>query len=458
MTAPTYDKLKAPATGTRAVNQNGTWKFPDDPVVCLIRGDGIGADVNGVPGITTAAVKVLDAAVQKAYGGKRKVHWFDVHAGDAARALYYPTVKDEQVGTLSEEDQRKLYLPDDTLKAFEYYGIGLKGPLTTPIGGGFRSINVFLRFKFDLYACVRPVRYFKGVDAPNRNAPKVDMVIFRENTEDVYCGIEFKSGTEKARQMVAFLRGMGYGSDVLLDSAGIGIKPISPERSKRLIRMAIQYAIDKKCPSVTLCHKGNIMKFTEGAFKDWGYELAKAEFRDKIVTEDEVYKEHGGKAPAGKVVIKDRIADSMFQQIQLRPDEYSVIATPNLNGDYLSDAVAALVGGIGLAAGANIGDRAAMFEATHGTAPKYTGKDMANPGAVLLSGALLLEYLQWFEAADLVNRAVEKTFAESEEIAHSGPGKKLHVTYDIARQFPGYTDKDGAKGSEFADRIIHHIG
>ena len=458
MTAPTYDKLKAPATGTRAVNRDGTWTFPDDPVVCLIRGDGIGADVNGVPGITTAAVKVLDAAVKKAYGGKRRIAWFDVHAGDAARTLYSPAVKDEEVGTLSEEDQRKLYLPDDTLKAFEYYGIGLKGPLTTPIGGGFRSINVFLRFKFDLYSCVRPVRYFKGVDAPNRNATKVDMVIFRENTEDVYCGIEFKSGTEKARQMVAFLRGMGYGSDVLLDSAGIGIKPISPERSKRLIRMAIQYAVDKKCPSVTLCHKGNIMKFTEGAFKDWGYELAKAEFRNQIVTEDEVYKEHGGKAPAGKILIKDRIADSMFQQIQLRPDEYSVIATPNLNGDYLSDAVAALTGGIGLAAGANIGDRAAMFEATHGTAPKYTGKNMANPGAVLLSGALLLEYLQWFEAAVLVNRAVEKTFAESEEIAHTGAGKKLYVTYDIARQFPGYSDKDGATSSEFADRIIHHIG
>jgi isocitrate dehydrogenase len=458
MTAPTYDKLKAPTAGTRAVNQNGTWKFPDDPIVCLIRGDGIGADVNGVQGITTSAVKVLDAAVKKAYGGKRKIAWFDVHAGDAARTLYNPNVKDEQVSALSEEDQRKLYLPDDTLKAFEYYGLGLKGPLTTPIGGGFRSINVFLRFKFDLYSCVRPVRYFKGVDAPNRNAPKVNMVIFRENTEDVYCGIEFKSGSEKARQVVAFLRGLGYGSDVLLETAGIGIKPISPERSKRLIRMAIQYAIDKKCPSVTLCHKGNIMKFTEGAFKDWGYELAKAEFRDKIVTEDEITKEHGGKAPAGKVVIKDRIADSMFQQIQLRPDEYSVIATPNLNGDYLSDAVAALTGGIGLAAGANIGDRAAMFEATHGTAPKYTGKNMANPGAVLLSGALLLEYLQWFEAAELVNRGVEKTFAESEETARSGPGKKLHVTYDIARQFPGYTDKDGASTSAFAERIIQQIG
>jgi isocitrate dehydrogenase len=284
------------------------------------------------------------------------------------------------------------------------------------------------------------------------------MVIFRENTEDVYCGIEFKSGTEKARQLVAFLRGLGYGSDVLLESAGIGIKPISPERSKRLIRMAIQYAIDKKCPSVTLCHKGNIMKFTEGAFKDWGYELAKAEFRTQIVTEDEVAKEHGGKAPAGKILLKDRIADSMFQQIQLRPDEYSVIATPNLNGDYLSDAVAALTGGIGLAAGANIGDHAAMFEATHGTAPKYTGQNKANPGAVLLSGALLLEFLGWFEAAELVNKAVEATFAEAEETARKGPGGKLYVTYDIARQFPGYGEQAGARSSEFAGRVVEHMG
>lgn len=455
MSAPTYEKLKAPTTGTRVDLSSG--KFPDDPIVCLLRGDGIGQDVDGVPGITTSAVKVLDAAIQKAYGGKRKINWFDVHAGDVARSLYYPEVKDEQVGKLSEDEQRKLYIPDDTLKAFEYYGLGLKGPLTTPIGGGFRSINVFLRFRFDLYSCVRPVKYYKGVDAPNRNASKVDMCIFRENTEDVYCGIEFKSGTDRAKKVIAFLREMGYGPDVLLDSAGIGIKPISPERTKRLVRMALQYAVDKKCPSVTLCHKGNIMKFTEGAFKDWGYEVAKTEFRDHIVTEDEVYKDFGGKAPAGKIVVKDRIADSMFQQIQLRPDEYSVVATPNLNGDYLSDAVAALTGGIGLAAGANIGDKAAMFEATHGTAPKYTGKNMANPGAVLLSGVLLLEYLQWFEAADAVNKAVEKTFAESEEIAKSGPGKKLYVTYDIARQFPGYSDKDGASASAFADRVIEKL-
>ena len=459
MTAPTYDKLTAPATGTRvSLGANGKWNIPDDPVVVLIKGDGIGADVNGVPGITTCAVKVLDAAVQKCYGGKKKIVWFEAHAGDAARSLYHPGISDDQVKALDETGQRQVYLPDDTLKAFDYYKVGLKGPLTTPIGGGFRSINVFLRFKFDLYSCVRPVRYYRGVDAPNRNANKVDMCIFRENTEDVYCGIEFKSGSDRAKKVVAFLRELGYGPDVLLDSAGIGIKPISPERSKRLIRMAIRYAIDKKCPSVTLCHKGNIMKFTEGAFKDWGYELAKAEFRDQVVTEDEVYKDHGGKAPAGKIVIKDRIADSMFQQIQLRPDEYSVIATPNLNGDYLSDAVAALTGGIGLAAGANIGDQAAMFEATHGTAPKYTGQNKANPGAVLLSGALLLEFLGWFEAAELVNKAVEATFAEADETAKKGPGGKMYVTYDIARQFPGYGEQAGASSSAFADRIIEHMG
>jgi isocitrate dehydrogenase len=463
MTAPTYEKLKPPTQGSRvSVDAKGNWKIPDDPIACLLRGDGIGSDVGDTPGITTCAVRVLDAAVQKAYQGKRKIHWFDVHAGDAARAIYYPKVKDEQVTKLSETEQRQLYLPDDTLKAFEYYSVGLKGPLTTPIGGGFRSINVFLRMHFDLYACVRPVRYFKGVEAPNNRANKVDMVIFRENTEDVYCGIEFKSGSANAKKLIDLLKEMGY--DVV-PSSGVGIKPISPERSKRLIRMAIKYALEKKLPSVTLMHKGNIMKFTEGAFKDWGYELAKAEFRDKIITEDELYDDkasalRGGAATGnagGRLVIKDRIADSMFQQVQLRPDEYSVIATPNLNGDYLSDAVAALVGGIGLAAGANIGDKAAMFEATHGTAPKYTGKNRANPGAVLLSGALLLEHLGWFEAAKLVNGGVEATFAESDEVARAGPTGKLHVTYDIARQFAGYGDKAGVSSSDFADRIIHHL-
>jgi isocitrate dehydrogenase len=452
MAAPTFEKLTPIKQGTRVtVDASGRWNVPDDPIVCLIRGDGIGRDVGGTPGITTCAVRVLDAAVEKAYKGKRRIQWFDIHAGDVARQIYYPQVKDEQVNSLSEEEQRRLYLPDDSLKAFEYFSLGLKGPLTTPIGGGFRSINVYLRMRFDLYACVRPVRYFKGVEAPNKRADKVNMVIFRENTEDVYCGIEFKSGSDKAKRILALLKEMGY---TVLPSSGIGIKPISPEGTKRLVRMAIRYALDKKLPSVTLMHKGNIMKFTEGSFKDWGYELAKEEFRDRIITEDELTKGADGK---GKLVIKDRIADSMFQQIQLRPDEYSVVATPNLNGDYLSDAAAAMTGGIGLAAGANIGDRAAMFEATHGTAPKYTGKNMANPGAVLLSGALLLEHLGWDEAARLVNQGIEATFAESEEIANRGPGGKLYVTYDIARQFAGYGMEAGAASADFAERIIVHL-
>jgi isocitrate dehydrogenase len=454
MTAPTYDKLTPPTSGTRVTVDNSKWTIPKDPIVCLLRGDGIGMDVGDAPGISACAVKVLDAAVKKAYGGKRKLVWFDVHAGDVARKMYRPEVTDAQIGSLNETEQRQLYLPDDTLKAFEYYKIGLKGPLTTPIGKGFRSINVFLRIRFDLYACVRPVKYYKGVEAPNKRADKVNMVIFRENTEDVYCGIEFQSNSDKAKKVVEFLnKEFGY---KIIASSGIGIKPMSPEGSKRLIRMAIKYAIDKKLPSVTLMHKGNIMKFTEGAFKDWGYEVAKAEFRDQVVTEEEVTAT-GGKQPAGKVLIKVRIADSMFQQIQLRPDEYSVVATPNLNGDYLSDAAAALTGGLGLAAGANIGDGAAMFEATHGTAPKYTGKNMANPGAVLLSGVLMLEHLGWDEAAQMVNKALEATFAESEDVAKKGPGGQLHVTYDIARQFAGYGEKAGVSSSAFAERIIHHL-
>jgi isocitrate dehydrogenase len=463
MTLPTFEKLTPPKQGSRVtVDAAGRWHVPDDPIIALMRGDGIGRDVGSAPGITTCAIRVLDAAVAKAYQGKRKIRWFDVHAGDVARAMYYPQVQDSEVNSLNEEEQRRLYLPDDTLKAFEYYGLGLKGPLTTPIGGGFRSINVFLRIRFDLYACVRPVRYFQGVEAPNKRADKVNMVIFRENTEDVYCGIEFKSGTDKAKRLLALLHEMGY---AVASSSGIGIKPISPEGTKRLVRMAIRHALDKKLPSVTLMHKGNIMKFTEGAFKDWGYELARAEFRDRVITEDELFDDkcaglRGGAKPGnanGRLIIKDRIADSMFQQIQLRPDEYSVIATPNLNGDYLSDAAAAMTGGIGLAAGANIGDGAAMFEATHGTAPKYTGKNMANPGAVLLSGVLMLEHMGWDEAAQLVNRNLEATFAESEATANRGPGGRLHVTYDIARQFPGYGAEGGATSSAFADRIIFHI-
>src|SRR5256714_353776 len=312
MAAPTYEKLKAPTQGTRVTVDAGKWQIPDDPIVCLLRGDGIGRDVGSAPGITTCAARVLDAAVSKAYKAKRRLHWFDVHAGDVAREMYCPQVKDEQVGSLTEDEQRQLYLPDDTLKAFEYYSVGLKGPLTTPIGGGFRSINVYLRIRFDLYACVRPVRYFKGVEAPNKHANKVNMVIFRENTEDVYCGVEFKSGSDKAKKLLALLKDMGYN---VVPSSGLGIKPISPEGTKRLVRMAVKYAIDKKLPSVTLMHKGNIMKFTEGAFKDWGYEVARDEFRDRTVSEDEVSRGADGK---GKVLIKDRIAASMFQQGQLR--------------------------------------------------------------------------------------------------------------------------------------------
>jgi len=452
MSVPTFERLTPPTQGHRiTVDATGHWQVPDDPIVCLIRGDGIGKDVGNVPGITTCAVRVLDAAVERAYAGRRRIVWFDIYAGDSARERYYPNVRDEEIHALSEEDQRRLYLPDDTLRAFEYYGVGLKGPLTTPIGGGFRSINVYLRMRFDLYACVRPVRYFRGIEAPNKRADKVHMVIFRENTEDVYCGVEFKSGSDRARKVIEFINSLGYNIPL---SAGIGIKPISPEGTKRLVRMAIRYAIEKKLPSVTLVHKGNIMKFTEGAFKDWGYEVALTEFRPYVVTEEEVSR---GADRTGKVLINDRIADSMFQQIQLRPDEYSVIATPNLNGDYLSDAVAALVGGIGLAAGANIGDRAAMFEATHGTAPKYTGKNLANPSAVILSGAMLLEHLGWQEAAQLVYRGLETTFAESEEIAARGPGQKLYVTYDIARQYPGYGAEAGASSSEFAERVIYHL-
>jgi isocitrate dehydrogenase len=452
MAAPTFDKIVPPSRGSRVtVDAVGNWQIPDDPIVCLIRGDGIGQDVGNVPGITTCAVRVLNAAVSRAYQGGRSIHWFDLHAGDVARALYYPQIQDDQVNALSEEEQRRLYLPDDTLKAFEYFALGLKGPLTTPIGGGFRSINVFLRLCFDLYACVRPIRSFRGVEAPSKRADQVDMVIFRENTEDVYRGIEFRSNSDGAKRILGLLAEMGY---QVPPSSGIGIKPMSPEGCKRLVRMAIRYALDKKRPSVTLMHKGNIMKFTEGAFKDWGYEVALQEFRDQVVTEQELA---AGQAGAGRLVIKDRIADSMFQQIQLRPEEYSVVATPNLNGDYLSDAAAALTGGIGLAAGANIGDRAALFEATHGTAPKYTGRNLANPGAVLLSGALMLEHLGWTEAAQLVNGGLEATFAESETMARRGPGGKLYVTYDIARQFPGYGPEAGATSSEFADRIIFHL-
>ena len=413
---PTFSNLKAPTAGTAITRKGGRLIVPDDPIIPFIEGDGTGPD------IWRASVRIFDAAVQKAFDGKKRIEWFEVPAGEKAK------------------DKFGEWLPNDTLEAVRTYKVAIKGPLTTPVGGGIRSLNVTLRQVLDLYACVRPVRYFTGTPAPVTHPELMNVVIFRENTEDVYAGIEWARGTPQAEKVIEFLE-REMGKRIRPDS-GIGIKPISETGTKRLVRMAIQYAIDNNRKTVTIVHKGNIMKFTEGAFKDWGYELAKAEFRNQIVTEDEVTKEHGGKAPAGKIVIKDRIADSMFQQIQLRPDEYSVIATPNLNGDYLSDACAAQVGGLGMAPGANIGDEIGFFEATHGTAPKYAGKDVINPSSVVLSGVMMFRYLGWTAAADRIESALEKTIGQKK------------VTYDLARQMDGATE---LKTSAFADAIIANL-
>jgi isocitrate dehydrogenase len=465
-----FEKLETPVAGDKfTFDALGDPITPDNPIVCLIEGDGIGRTLLGVPGITETSVKVLDAAVAKAYGGARKIHWFNIHAGDAARETYFPHVTDAELKGLPPQRQRDNYLPQDTLNAIDYFKVALKGPLTTPIGGGFSSINVALRQIFDLYVCLRPVKHYKGVPAPNINAPKVDMHLFRENSEDVYMGIEEIGGSARAQRIINLLNEeLGYKDRLAAPirlSSGIGIKPISPEGTKRLVRRAIKYAIALGLPSVTLVHKGNIMKFTEGAFKNWGYEIATAEFRDKIITEAELWDKNagelrGGKAPGdanGRIIVKDRIADSMFQQIQLRPDDYSVLATPNLNGDYLSDSLAALVGGLGLAPGANIGDGAAIFEATHGTAPKYTGLDKANPGSIILSGVLMLNWMGWTEAGKLVEDAINATIGESVDAAARGAGQKLYVTYDIARQFESYGEKDGCKASEFGERIVRNM-
>jgi isocitrate dehydrogenase len=357
--------------------------------------------------------------VQKAYGGRRRLVWFEVLAGEKAK------------------DRAGDWLPADTLEAVKAYKIAIKGPLTTPVGGGIRSLNVTLRQVLDLYACVRPVRYFAGTPAPVKRPDLMDVIIFRENTEDVYAGIEFARGTPQAEKMIEFLQ-REMGKRVRPDS-GIGIKPISETGTKRLVRMAIQHALINKRRSVTIVHKGNIMKFTEGAFRDWAYELAKAEFRDQIVTEEEL---SAGASPEGKLLINDRIADSVFQQVLTRTADYDVFATPNLNGDYLSDACAAQVGGLGMAPGANIGDEIAFFEATHGTAPKYAGKDMINPGSVILSGVMLLRYLGWNEAADLIDTALERTIQQKK------------VTYDLARQMEGATE---LKTSQFGDAIIGNM-
>jgi isocitrate dehydrogenase len=405
-----------PPGGEKIQFKAGKLVVPDRPIIPFIEGDGTGPD------IWRASVRVFDAATKAAYGGKKQIQWMEVLAGEKAKNL---------TGE---------WLPEATLRAIDEYSVAIKGPLTTPVGGGIRSLNVTLRQVLDLYACVRPVRYFPGVPSPVKHPEKLDVIIFRENTEDVYAGIEWAQGTPEAAKVIEFLNGP-MGKKIRTDS-GIGIKPISIFASKRLIRKALQYAIDHGKRIVTLVHKGNIMKFTEGAFRDWGYQLAREEFAGRVVSEDEVFKNFGGKAPEGKVMINDRIADSIFQQVLLRPDEYQVLATPNLNGDYLSDACAAQVGGLGIAPGGNISDRVGLFEATHGTAPKYAGLDVINPGSVILSGVMMLEYMGWEEAGKIIVSAVEKTIAQK------------RVTYDFERQMPGATK---LKTSEFAGAIIENM-
>jgi isocitrate dehydrogenase len=412
----TTTKITPPVSGQEIEWRDGKLSIPDHPILPFIEGDGTGPD------IWRASKLVFDAAVQKTYKGKRSIAWVEVLAGEKAK---------------SETGE---WLPDETIEAVRRYRCAIKGPLTTPVGGGIRSLNVALRQILDLYACVRPVKYFEGVPSPVKHPEKVNMVIYRENTEDVYAGIEWKSGSPEALKLIHFLADE-FGSRIRED-AGMGIKPISGFGSKRLVRKAIQYALDQGRDSVTLMHKGNIMKYTEGAFKEWGYELAAEEFADKTVTEDEVWEKHGGKVPKGRLLIKDRIADSMFQQVLLRPDEYSVLATTNLNGDFMSDALAAQVGGLGLAPGSNEGDGIAVFEATHGTAPKYAGQDKVNPSSVILSGVMMFRWLGWKEAAENVERALSRTISQK------------RVTYDLERQMEGATL---LKASEFGQAIVDNL-
>ena len=412
-----YDKLSLPLDGDK-IEKDSEQKLtvPNQPIIPVIEGDGIGRD------IMKATRRVIDAAVQKAFDGEKQIVWFDIYAGENAQEKYGE------------------WLPADTFQAIREFGVALKGPLTTPVGGGFRSLNVTLRQELDLFACVRPVRHFEGVITPVRNPEDMDVVIFRENTEDVYAGIEWMQGSAEAKRVIDFLQNE-MGQTVRPDS-GIGIKPISIFGTKRLVRMAIQYAIDHQRESVTLVHKGNIMKFTEGAFSEWGYELAADEFADQTISEADLWDKHDGQIPEGKIVIKDRIADSMLQQILTRTADYDVIATSNLNGDYLSDACAAQVGGIGMAPGGNIGDVAALFEATHGTAPKYTDQDVANPSSLILSAVMMLEHLGWQPAADLVTKGMEQTIIQK------------RVTYDLERLMDGATK---LKTSEFGSAIIENM-
>jgi isocitrate dehydrogenase len=465
--AVSYNGVPVPTNGARITYSNGRYQVPDNPIIPFIEGDGTGRD------IWKASVRVFDAAVQKAYHGKRRVAWYEVFAGEKAKAEF------------------DNWLPDDTVAAIREFRIAIKGPLTTPVGGGMRSLNVALRQLLDLYACVRPVKYYKGTPSPVKHPESMDIVIYRENTEDVYAGIEWEEGTADCARLIEFLNQemlKGSKKQIRLDS-GVGIKPMSVTGSKRLVRMAIQFALDSGRKSVTLMHKGNIQKFTEGAFRKWGYELATQEFRDKVVTEREswildnkdknpnltieenanltepglefateefrqsVYKEvrdvlnaiyatHGKGAWKKKLMINDRIADSIFQQVVTRADEYSVLATPNLNGDYISDACAAQVGGLGIAPGANIGDGYAIFEATHGTAPKYADKDVINPGSVILSGVMMFRLMGWSEAADLIEHGMERTIEQKQ------------VTYDFERLMEGATK---VKTSEFAGHIIENM-
>ncbi len=411
-----FNGVEVPASGQKITLSGTSLVVPSNPIIPFIEGDGTGRD------IWKASQLVFDAAVEKVSKGSRKVVWYEVFAGEKAF---------QRFGS---------WLPDDTLTAIQEFRISIKGPLTTPVGGGIRSLNVTLRQVLDLYACVRPVRYFDGVPSPVKHPEKLSVVVYRENTEDVYAGIEWPAGSPEAQKVIAFLE-KELGKKVRPDS-GIGIKPISITATKNLVRRAIQYALENNRRSVTIVHKGNIMKYTEGAFRDWGYELAREEFASRTVTEEEVTTKYDFKVPEGKLLIKDRIADSMLQQILTRPDEYDVIATPNLNGDYLSDACAAQVGGLGIAPGANIGDGCAVFEATHGTAPKYADKDVINPGSVLLSGCMMFEHMGWRDVAKTIEDAFAKTIQQKK------------VTYDLERLMTGATK---LKTSEFARAIVENM-
>jgi isocitrate dehydrogenase len=410
------ETLKPPAQGQPIEIKDGRLAVPNHPIIPFIEGDGTGPD------IWRASRRIFDAAVARAYGGTRRIEWFEVFAGEKSFNTY------------------KSWLPEDTLRAFQHYIVGIKGPLTTPIGGGFRSLNVALRQLLDLYACVRPVRYFENVPSPVKRPELVDMVIFRENTEDIYVGFEWPAGSAEAGKLIDFVNREFKWK--VREGSAVGLKPMSPFGTKRLVRKAIQYAIDHNRPSVTFVHKGNIMKYTEGAFATWGYELGREEFADATISWQEVQEKHGGRTPPGKILLQDYIADVTFQHVLTRPQDFSVIATGNLNGDYLSDAIAAQVGGIGMAPGANISDFHAVFEATHGTAPKYANLDKVNPGSLTLSGVMMLEYLGWNEAADKIIKGMEKTFHQKV------------VTYDLARLMEGARE---VKTSEFATAVIDNM-